>query len=268
MTATNLNLLRTTYPTRRPFVREITFVDGIGPPPFGWFDETQDHLGGIAQSSLGWSASIDSEEFEQSYVTAGYFGRMLVTREVGLNSIGPVAPVEVGEHGVWQYQANALPFAYTAEGARMALDGDFLLTAKVKIVSPGSLDTAELRGFVVGLGPLVGMGQFPCIACGGDKENWQALYSPDPSSAQVVDDTGIPCVAGRWYRLQISRVAGAVRFFVNGALARFASGLEGVYSPDRLLNARKLVEISRTNAGPANEGFFIDSLHLRAERVI
>jgi hypothetical protein len=153
-------------------------------------------------------------------------------------------------------------------GGRYLLDGDFLLTAKVKIVAPGGLDPAQDRGFVVGLGPIAGMGQFPCIACGGDKANWQALYSPDPNSAQVADDTGIPCVAGRWYRLQISRVAGAVRFFVNGALARFASGLEGVYYPDRLLNARKLVEISRTNAGPANEGFFIDSLHLRAERVI
>jgi len=268
MTAANLSLLRTTYPTRRPFVREITFVDGIGPPPYVWFDETQEHIGGLAQSSLGWSASCDSEEFEQNYVTAGYFGRMIVTRDVGLSSVGPVSPVEVGEHGVWQYQANAMPFAYTAEGGRYSLDGDFLLTAKVKIVAPGGLDPAQDRGFVVGLGPIAGMGQFPCIACGGDKANWQALYSPDPNSAQVADDTGIPCVAGRWYRLQISRVAGAVRFFVNGALARFASGLDGVYYPDRLLNARKLVEISRTNAGPANEGFFIDSLHLRAERVI
>ncbi len=267
MTAINQTLQRTTYPIRRPYVRETTFIDGIGPPPYGFFDETQAHIGGMFHPLFGWNATADSDEFTEIAARAGYFGRLRITRSVGTFTAGPTPSTSVTEHGVWINNADdALPFSWTAEGGSISLDGDFLLTAKVKVMAPDHLDPAQDRGFLIGLGPVSGMGQYPCISCGGDGPNWRALYSPDSGSAQVADDTGIPALAGHWYRLQISRVAGAVRFFINGALVRFASGLEGVYYPDRLLNARKIIEIARSNTGPIDEAFYIDSFHLRAER--
>lgn len=280
MPAVNLLLQRVTHPQRKPYVRGTTFIDGEGPPPFGYFDETQDHLAGICHGLLGWNYSLDAEDFTQNFERTGYFGRrMLLSKK--LNSVvGPaefLMPLEDLRYGTWVGEGNngvGIPFELEAASAPVTLDGDFLLTARVVITDLGSLDTAALRGFAVGTSPpSIPFG--PGFAAGSDSPNWQILYAPDNASPAQLADTGIPIRSrtpllrsgGAWYTLQVSRVAGAVRWFINGQLCRL-NGDEGMYYPYRILNGCRYIHAGRNHPGDPGAGFGIDIFNLLAQRSI
>ncbi len=266
MTAINRLLDRTTHPTRKPYVRDTTFIDGIGPPPYGFLDETQDHLAGQFQAALGWTESVDSDEFTEASAPTGYFGRLRVTNRVGALTYDPFAATgETGEHGVWSMTGDTNPWIFKAEGGYTSLEDDFLLTAKVKIVNVSEIDPFVTTGFRVTVGPDGSSPACPGFFAGSTSPNWQILYAPDESTPLTIADTGVPVVNGKWYRLQLSRVAGALRWFINGA-PMLLNRLPGLYYPFPLLNGRKMVECSRFKPGGAGNGFFMDSFHLRAKR--
>ena len=254
MTTLNPLLQRVTHPQRKPFVRSHTFVDGVGPPPYSFFDETQDHLGALYHAALGWKWSLDSDEFTETGARPGFLGRMrLSSGTAGITVAPKTTGLGFGEHGVWEARSGAGAFTLRAGSSGISLGGDFLVTAKVMLFGRDRLD---LGGFAVG----VAGGEF---LAGSDSPNWRVSYVTE-SGAIAFDDTDIPVLDDTWYRLQVSRVAGSIRWHVNGQLAR-VGGREGVRSP-RQLDTDKLLLAIRSAPGPAGDGFAIDSFHLLAER--
>jgi len=267
MTTVNTLLARATHPQRKPFVRSCTFTDGIGPPPWTFYDETQDHLGAFYGGALGWKYSVLADEFEAMHVRPGYLGnRMLTVNSSGVVTIAPkTTGLEPFEHGVWKVTGGAAAWNYAARTQQMDLDGDFLVTAKIKIYSRETLDTMALGGFMLPCSDLTSIPAPVGFTCGSDSPNWHVLYPPDATASVAAADTGIPATSNAWYRLQVSRVAGAVRWFINGRLCT-VNGLPGYYFPDRFGEGCKQIRISRRKIGAAGEGFEIDSFHLVAER--
>ncbi|TXH42066.1 MAG: hypothetical protein E6Q97_36265 [Desulfurellales bacterium] len=269
--ATNTLLTRSTHPIRKPYVRDASFIDGIGPPPFGFFDETQDHLGAYFHALLGWRYSADCDEFTEASAPINYLGRMRISDTFGCAEAPATSNATLGEHGVWSVLSFTSDFRLAAQGASVSLDGDFLFTAKVKIVNRGRLETVSSHGFMAAIGSLAETTPHQFVA-GSDQENW-AIQAPVVGGGGVeVYSTDVPVVDGAWYRLQISRVAGAIRWFINGLpiVLRSAdpdlNGLTGQYYPDRIV-ARKFLYVARSVPGPANDGFYVDSCHLYAERL-
>jgi hypothetical protein len=268
MTTLNPALQRVTYPQRKPFVRSHTFVDGVGPPPFSFFDETQDHLAALFHAALGWAWSVDSDEFTTAWTSSTYLSRMRVIAATGGFLASPSASVaNLGEHGIWTGLSGSSPWSYRAQSAPITLDGDFLLTAKVRVTARERLDEAANKGFLIGCGDPSVVTAYPAISCGADSPNWQIRYADSGADLPRLADSGVPALSGVWYRLQISRVAGAVRWLINGQLVR-VSGQEGVFYPYRLQNGCKLLQASRMKPGPSGDGFSIDSFHLMAERFV
>lgn len=276
MPAIDLNLQRVTHPQREPYVRSTTFIDGEGPPPFGYFDETQDHLGGLYHGLLGWKYSIDAEDFVTESPHAGFLGRrMRISKATGCTAAPDFLPPPFFHYGSWIVTCGNTAWEFEAASAPVTLDGDFLLTARVILADVANLNTGALGGFTIavnnpGLAP-VG----PGFAAGSDSSNWQILYAPDNASPVALADTGIRIDSPRfvsngslsWYTLQVSRVAGAVRWFINGQLCRLG-GNEGLYYPYRLLNGCKYVHAGRNNPAMGIGGFGIDICNLIAERSI
>ena len=254
MTTLNPLLARPTHPQRKPFVRSHTFVDGVGPPPYSFFDETQDHVGALYHAALGWKWSLDSDEFTETGARPGFLGRMRLSSGTAGIAVAPkTTGLGFGEHGVWEARSGAGAFVIRAGSASISLGGDFLATAKAMLFGRERLNPS---GFVAGV-------RGYAFAAGSGSPNWLVEYITE-SGAFAFADTGIPVVDGVWYRLQVSRVAGAVRWHVNGQLAR-VGGHEGVPSPLRL-NTDKFLFAYRSAPGPAGDGFAVDSFHLLAER--
>lgn len=267
MTTRNTALARLTYPQRKPFVRACTFTDDIGPPPWTFFDETQDHLGGIAHALAGWKWTSDTDHFVSATVEANYLGdRMRVTSTSGTVTIAPkTTGLEHGEHGVWTVTGDAAAWNYSAATQEFSLDADFLFSAKIQIVDLGDLDTLINGGFQVTTANSFSA-PAPCgFYTGSDKTTWWIGYPTAATGPSTFADTGIACESGRWYNLQISRVAGAVRWFVNGRLCR-VNKLPGVYVPFAYTSGWKQVGMSRRKAGVAGNGFAIDHFHMLLER--
>lgn len=266
MTTLNPLLQRVTHPQRAPFVRATTFVDGKGPPPYGFFDEVQDHVGALYHAALGWRYSLDTDEFTEAKSRPGFLGRMRVVSVTGGVTPAP-APVATGfsEHGFWSVQGVGMPWRIQARSASVTLDGDFLMTAKVRVVGPDLIDSVANLGFLVGTGSPSSDPVCPAFVAGSDSPTWWLRYAPDPQASPVLADTGVTVGNATWYRLQVSRVAGAIRFFINGLLAR-PGGAEGVYYPHRLLTGCKWLEAGYSKPGPAGFGVDVDSFHLLAER--
>ncbi len=254
MTTLNPLLARPTHPQRKPYVRSHTFVDGVGPPPYSFFDETQDHVGALYHAALGWKWSLDSDEFTEVGARPGYLGRMrLLSSTSGITVAPKLTGLTFGEHGVWEARSGAGAFLIRAGSARISLGGDFLVTAKVMLFGRDRLDSAGFSAGVAGC----------AFLAGSSNPFWRVTYVAEPGTIAFAE-TEISVLDGVWYRLQVSRVAGAVRWHVNGQLAR-VGGREGVPSPARL-DADKLLFASRSAPGPAGDGFAIDSFHLLAER--
>lgn len=264
MTTLNPLLQRVTSPQRKPFVRSHTFVDGVGPPPYSFFDETQDHLGGLYHAALGWRYSLDFDEFTEVGARPGYLGHMAVTFSTGGVSVAPkTAGLAFGEHGVWEARTGAAAAEFIASSGSGETNGDLLITAKVMLTGRDRLGPAggSFAGFgVVALG---GVLLNPLrISAGLDHPNWRVWFQAD--GALVSRDSGIPARDQVWYRLQISRVGEAARFYINGQLVR-VDGREGVHCVGPVSTAKTLI-FGRPAPGPAGDGFAIDSFHLLAER--
>lgn len=251
MTTLNPLLQRSTHPQRKPYVRSHTFVDGVGPPPYSYFDETQDHLAAYFHAALGWKWSLDSDEFTEA-ARPGFLGRMRVLSATGGFAVAPkTTGLTFGEHGVWTGTGGTGAWGVEAQGGIVTLDGDFLMAAKVKLFA-----IRNLFGVQVAAGSQTVPPGCPGFACGGSGGGfWYATLGPT-----LYPIPAIPVVDNTWYRLQVSRVAGAIRWHINGQLAA------SVYFPDRLLAGGKWLECSRIVPGPAGEGFAIDAFHLLAER--
>jgi hypothetical protein len=252
VTTLNPLLARPTHPQRKPFVRSHTFVDGVGPPPYSFFDETQDHVGALYHAALGWRYSLDSDEFTEIGARPGFLGRMYVFL---FNAAAAPRPTGLGfgEHGVWEVRSGTAAYLVRAGSASISLDGDFLTTAKVMLFGRERLRS---RGFSAGV-------TYYTIEAGSGSPNWLVRYVTE-SGTIAIAETDIPVLDGVWYRLQVSRVAGAVRWHINGQLARVA-GREGVPSSQRG-DMEKLISVYRDAPGPAGDGFAVDSFHLLAER--
>lgn len=250
-----------THPTRVPFVRDTTYLDGKGPPPFAFFDEVQDYLVLLYQALLGSQWSQVREDFDApSYPLVGkqQLGQFLA--DVNLNvTFSAILGPSTGDHGVWR-MAPTNPAAVT----RLVLlsgsgysGGDFLLSAKVRILERSNLDVVGSSGF------FAGMTNFAFVA-GADDDHWQVRTPLASGAAPSLIDSGIPLLDLRWYTLQISRERGQLRFHINGQAVRIA-GNDGVYYPDSFSDAsRKLALNQPTGAG----GFDIDFFHALFQRVI
>lgn len=256
-------------PIRRPFVRSLSFVDDIGPPPFAFFDETQDHLGVASQMTTGQGWSYHREDFDAPAYPAGYVGAFQVTTNVATTlepvdqGVGPGAGQ--GASGVWRGRSGVNPFRLVMESAQLRLSGDFLFSARVWNKSRERLDPFGDRAFIVGTGSLSTAPLCPAFAGGDGSENWRLVYAGSELGPPTFYDSGVPFLDETWYTLQISRHRGGVRWYINGRLIR-VDGLEGVYFPFELTQARRYFEISRFKAGPADDGFLIDYFHRKCER--
>lgn len=268
MTTVNTALARYCHPQRKPQVRSHTFIDGIGPPPWTFFDETQDHLGALFQAMLGWKASIDFDEFTTLYADGTNISQLTIYQQMGgAFAIAPLTSAELGEHGVWRITAGAAPWQVGARSAELDLRGDFLLTAKVRVRNRSHLDFSGLNGCCLAVGNRTRIPVCPGIACGSESPNWQVFFGTSPTSGTTYADSAIPVVDGMWYRLQISRLNGALRFHINGAQVQ-VNGDPGVDYP-YVLTGCKFVYVSRWTAGGAGvDGIDIDAMHLLAERVL
>lgn len=266
MSQTNFEPLHSVaYPQRQPYVRSLSYVDGKGPTPYEFFDQYQSHIGGYSQALLGRSHMVDSDEFTEAWFRAGFFGRMVIDRNTGVTASPAYPPDQVGVHGAGFAFGGVAPWNFRCAGVKVVLDSDFLLTCKLKIVNPATLDDAADRGLFVGVSDFTRAPAPPCFLAGKDAATWRIRSGLETGARGPIYDTGIPCLPGVWYRLQISRVRGAVRWFVNGQIARY-DGNEGQWYPYPLLEAQKRIDVSRWRAGAANEGIIVDCCHLLAQR--
>ncbi len=273
MTQANFEPLKSAaHPQRQPYVRSLSYVDGKGPTPYEFFDQYQDHLGAYAGALLGRSHAVDSDEFTEAYFRSGFFGKMKSQQNLGgVTYSAAITPDQIGVHGAGSALGSTDPWRFAVGGINMGLGADFLLTVKLKIIAPQNLDIAEEHGLFVAVGPQHTFPNPPAFVAGGDADTWRIRSGSGPDIGGDLQDTGIPCLAGVWYGLQISRVRGAVRWFVNGQQAKHRDtpdgpALEGQYYPYPLLNGQKWITSSRWRPGAAGEGIIVDSCHLLAQR--
>lgn len=267
MTTLNTDLARLTYPQRKPFVRSHTFIDGKGSPPYSFFDETEDHLGGLLHSCCGWKWTIDHDDFTTATEKPNFLGdRMRVTTTSGAVIVTPkTGGLKHGEHGVWTVAGNFAAWDYGAATTEISLDGDFLFTAKVLITHPDDPDTMINGGFRATMANAFSA-PAPCgFHFGGDKTTWHAKYPTDTTGGYAFADLGVTVAANTWYRLQLSRVKGAIRWFINGRLCQ-VNGLSGIYFPTAYRSGWKEVGMSRRKVGTNGAGFAIDCFHMLVER--
>ncbi len=255
MTTLNPLLARVTHPQRKPFVRSHTFVDGVGPPPYSFFDETQDHAGALYHTALGWKWSLDSDEFTETGARPGFLGRMRIIISSGVTVAPKTTGLTFSEHGMWEAKSGTTASQIIAQSGDGRMAGDFLLTAKVMLRGRERFD-ASIAGFAVYSGAVR-------IYAASTWPNWRVNYTSATGSTVDVD-SGVPALNDTWYRLQISRVATALRFHINGCLIPI-NGRGGAYLPGPL-SAAKSIGFTRPAPGPAGDGFAIDSFHLLAER--
>lgn len=276
------------HPAHKPYSSGFPFVDGKGPVPYEFFDETQDHLGVLAHAGTGWAWSRDVEDFNGEVYPVGFLGQLtMINLPVGAGlSLTPMSVLNFqGEHGVWRGLSGVAQWDFTLQSNACHVGTqDFLISAKVLCLARANLDPVDSFGFWLGCGPKVGAGvdppRYPAICGGGDKANWQIYAAPAEGQAGVYFDTGIPfhdslgtmpdTVQRAWHVLQISRVGGAFRFFINGRLIRLnGNGLtdrEGIYYPTSLPEVRRFFRTRRWRAGPINEGFLVDFFHRLCRR--
>lgn len=263
--------LAATVPNRKPFVRDTSFIDDKGPPPYLFFDETQDHLGAMQHALTGWQWSCAREDFVTPSFPNGYMGELQVTSNLGL-SLTPVASPDEGTHGAWQGTSGASPYLFKMASAHCLLTGDFIFSARVWNKNRGRLDpvTAIDPGFYVGVGARQGYAGFPyapAFAGGSTSGNWWVVFdaaATEGTGGATAVETDQPFLDETWYTLQISRFRGAIRWHINGRPIR-VNGLDGIYLPDAL-KAQRAFETSRFNIGPNNDGFRIDYFHRFCER--
>lgn len=275
-----------THPMQKPYSGGMRFFDGKPPAPLEFFDETQDHLAALFHAQVGWQWSIHREDFDNYTYPANYLGVFAVDNQplgAGLTLVPfspPIAspPSFQGEHGVWYLQSGIGQFDTTLTTARANIGTqDFLISAKVCLINRAQLDPVATYGLWVGCGERLGPDAvyYPSLCCGADTTNWQAWCPPADGQPGQLFDTGIAVQDSTtlsdatgtraWTVLQICRVGGVVRFFINGALARLTGGdlasAEGIYYPAVLSQFHRRLHTRRWFVGLANTGIYIDYMH-------
>lgn len=264
-----------THPTRTPFVRDRSFIASRPPVPDEYFDRVQDHLVARAQAALGWGWSAATEDFDNDVYPTGYVGDLRLLQGGFGVTAAPAGAADLtlrGDYGVWKFLSGGLPYFAILQSAPSNLGGgDFLWTARVKVLARAGLNVLGDLGFHLGLSQKAD--SLPAFAAGSDVETWHVFARErddvTPLPAPRFFDTGVPLRDGRWYELQISRVRGAVRWAINGALVHITVGgelREGIYLPDEMSPARRYLQIRRWAGGPPGDGFHIDYFHCFRKR--
>lgn len=262
-----------TVPNRKPFVRCPTFIDGLGPPPFDFFDETQDHLAAYFHAQTGWQWSAQSTDFEEFNAATIQLPPFHLRYSNCTIAAGAPTPVNVttaqGDHACIKIGNDARPWYLRAATAQMVLGGDFLISAKVRLDGIAHFDAGEglFVGLDLGVGDdgTVGRGYPYGFTVSGNKTTW-TVGAP---TIGLNYDTGRPASDGRWYVMQISRQSGGMRFFIDNRLIKIpdANGVlrEGVYVP-QALTTRRAFRVWRTTPGLTTDMFYIDYFHRFCQR--
>lgn len=227
------------HPTRAPFVRERTYVDGKGPPPFEFFDQTQDAVLARAQSlvlGMGWA--IHREDFD-SYLdpaSPDQLGQFEYSRQN--LSLSLLQLMRVGGAGIveWVTTDNKKSSSLQLRSAESWADRDYLLTAKVSLTPATLLPFAQL-GFVMSAGQA--LSSTPGFYAGSDHPNFWVRAQENLDESPIMVDTGVPIIEDADYILQISRVRGVVRYHINGRHLKIF-GKEGCYLPGGFASRRIL----------------------------
>ncbi len=279
-----------THPLQKPYSGGMRFRDNLPPAPLEFYDETQDHLAALFHARVGWEWSAHREDLDNYTYPSGYLGVFRVDNQplgAGLSltpfspAIGP-APTFQGEHGVWYLKSGIGQFDTTLTSNLLNIGTqDFLISAKVCLINRAQLDPVATFGFWLGCGERLGpdVVYYPALCCGADTPNWQAWCPPADGEPGQLFDTGIAVQDSTtlsdnyqraWHVLQICRVDGVVRFFVNGALARLTGGdlvsAEGIYYPATLGRFQRYLHTRRWFVGLANTGLYIDYVHQLCRR--
>jgi hypothetical protein len=274
-------------PRAQPFSREISYVNGAGPPPVEFFDRTQDHLAQFVHARLGWDWSAEREEFTTPiYPLTQYAASMFIARNEPLGAGLALANMTTGwqgEEGVLKGSAASAIDPYFFEMRSNSWNigtQDFLVTCKVYCVRRSVIEMVRNAGIWIGCGPQVGAGAtaYPALVGGSDLVNWHAWAHPDGRDP-LFFDTGIPFLTSEempdqtrraWNTVQISRINGSLRFFINGALARLTGydfvGKEGLRFTRALSDFRLLFKTNRSGPGSTSDGFYMDYFSRWAKR--
>lgn len=232
------------------------YVDGVGPSVKEEFlNPTQEGLADLIGMMFGRSATCVADEFTELTYPAGIRGKLSVWAAVNAQS-GWRVPTAPGQHGLLGVTAVvAGPMSCILQEASWGIGTlDFTVSLRDCIDDLASLDVVATPGWRGGLyddtgGPIKGA----VFIAGNDKANWQT------SIGGVLTDTGVPIVDGRYYDLQISRIAQTAYAYIDGALV-----VTQAY-PDNLLAARRYLEIASPNM-PINKGFAADYIRLAVMR--
>lgn len=206
-------------PIAYPFVRDATFVSGVGPSIGALhLNTTQDGLADLYGALLGRSATLQLDDFTDLDMPAGKLGSLRVLTNVNLPGSMRVAiidPTAAGQHGVAEVLATAAAaWSFLADGSRAHLSTlDFLFSAKAHVVTRANLDTYANRGFQVGLFDTNEAAGTSCrFIAGSNEANWQVLVG----ATKV--DTLVPVVDGQYYDLQMARLSTSVTAYIDGAM--------------------------------------------------
>lgn len=267
-----------THPTRTPFSTGVRFIDTKGPSPYEFFDEAQDNLGAACHAQLLTDWSGAGEDFERPilYPSSSFIGdfRIVTNTDIAAGAgltLTSANAQEAGEHGVWSFLSgvNGWIFEMQTGSCHVGTD-DFLITCRLRVVSRAALSPMLDTGIVVSCGAIGDI--YPSFIGGSDQENWFILARPAPLAFPHFYNTGVPMLDASnalgvkgWYTLQISRVSGAVRFFINGRLIMI-EGKEGLYLPDSMPSLRRYLGSRAWHATAANQGFYLDYFHRLCRR--
>lgn len=207
-------------PINAPFVRDATFISGVGPSIGARFLNVavQDGLADLYGALLGRSATLRLDEFLEPDFPAAQLGSLRIitnTNLPGTMRVAQVAPAAAGQHGVVGIFATAAAaWSFTADDATAHLGTfDFLWSAKARVVARANLDSYANRGFQVGLFDTNEAAATGCrFIAGSDEANWQVLVG----ATKV--DTLVPIVDGQFYDLQMARLSTSVTAYIDGAL--------------------------------------------------
>lgn len=207
-------------PINAPFVRDATFISGVGPSIGARFLNVavQDGLADLYGALLGRSATLQLDDFLEVDFPPQQLGSLRIvtnTNGAGTMRIAQVAPTAAGQHGVVAiYANNAAAWSFTADDATAHISTfDWLYSARARVVAKASLDTVGNRGFQVGFFDTNEAAATSArFIAGSDEANWQVLVG----ATQV--DTLIPIVDGQWYELQMVRLSTSVTAYIDGAL--------------------------------------------------
>lgn len=273
-----------THPLRKPYSGGARFRDNKPPAPLEFYDECQDHMAALYHMRLGWKWSGHREDFDNINYPSSYLGAFSYTAlPVGSLSIAPLFPVNFqGEHGVWAISSSNANYDFTMSTAPCFVGtDDFLISAKFHVINRSHLDPVNTFGFWVGCGERIGPDAvvYPALCGGADQTNWQIWCPPADGEPGAFFDTGVVFQDSTtlsdnyqraWHVLQISRVDGVVRFFINGALVRIngngITNAEGIYYPANMRRLQRWFRTRRWFVGAANEGCYVDFFHRFARR--